>query len=432
MMKISIRILKRKKEGNRLFLVFFIFVLFLLFLLLSFIQKNEPPQEEKKKEIEISIPDPPLPPPLKEDKIIVKAGMTLSDALSPYDFSPLEIHKLREEVKPVYDLARIKAGQELRVFSDTNENVVSLEYDMDGDNYLHIQEANGEYKAEIRKIPYETLVRMIWGSIGDNLISAVARQDEKDYLALSLAEIFAWDIDFYTDLREGDTFKIIFEKKYLGEKLVGYGNILAAEFTNQGKTFQAFRYTYPDDEETDYFDLEGNSLRKEFMKSPIKFTRITSRFSFRRLHPVRKVYRPHFGVDYAASVGTPVQATAGGTVTYVGWNGASGRMIRIRHKNDYETMYLHLRNYAKGIKKGAKVERGQEIGYVGSSGESTGPHLDYRIKYRGSYINPLAWRFKPVKPLREEFYEDFKKTAITCCALLETPLVLFSRYSFFP
>ena len=432
MKKINIRILRRKKEGNRLFLVFFIFILFLLFLLLSFIQKKEPPQQEKKEETEISIPDPPLPPPLKEDKIIIKAGVTFSDVLSPYDFSPLEIHKLREEVKPIYDLAKIKAGHELRVFSDSDENVVSFEYDMDGDNYLHIQKTEEGYQAEMRKIPYELQAKMIWGAIGDNLISAVAWQGEKGSLALDLAEIFAWDIDFYTDLREGDTFKIIFEKKYLGEKFSGYGKILAAEFTNQGKTFQAFRYTYPDDGETDYFDLEGNSLRKEFLKSPIKFARITSRFSLNRLHPIRKVYRPHYGVDYAARVGTAVQATADGTVTYVGWNGASGRMIRIRHRNAYETMYLHLRNYAKGIKKGAKVKGGQKIGYVGSSGESTGPHLDYRIKYRGSYINPLGWRFKPVKPLREEFYEDFKKTAKTYCSLLETPLVLFSRCSFFP
>jgi murein DD-endopeptidase MepM/ murein hydrolase activator NlpD len=432
MRKISIRVLNRKKESNRLFLIFFIFFLFLLFLFLSFIRKKETPQEEKKEKTEISIADPPLPLPVREDKIIAKTGVTLTDILSPYNFSPLEIHKLREEVKPIYDLAKIKAGHELRVFSDPDENVVSLEYDMDGDSYIHVQKTEGGYQAETRKIPYEILVRMIWGAIGDNLISAVARQDETDILALSLAEIFAWDIDFYTDLREGDTFKIIFEKRYLGGKLVGYGNILAAEFTNQGKTFQAFRYTYPDDGDMDYFDPEGNSLRKEFLKSPIKFARITSRFSLNRLHPIRKVYRPHYGVDYAARVGTPVQATADGTVTYVGWNGTSGRMIRIRHKNAYETMYLHLRSYAKGVRKGAKVEGGQVIGYVGSSGESTGPHLDYRIKYRGSYINPLGWRFKPVKPLREEFSEDFKKEAKAYCSLLDAPLVLFSKCSSFP
>lgn len=429
MRKVKIQVTKRKKEVNRLFLIFFICVLFLLFLTLSFLQKKETRQEEKEETPEISIPD---SPPLNENKIIIKTGMTLSDILSPYGLSPAEIHSLRENVKSLYDLAKIRAGHELRVFSDSDSQVVSMEYDLDDDHYLCIQKNGDGFEAKIREIPYEIQVMMIWGVIEDHLISAVTRENEKEFLALLLAEIFAWDIDFYSDLRQGDSFKIIFEKKYLHQRFVGYGNILAAEFTNQGKTFQAFRFTYLDTGESDYFDTEGNSLRKEFLKSPIKFARITSRFSFNRLHPIRKVYRPHYGVDYAASVGTPVQATADGTVTFVGWNGASGRMIRIRHKNAYETMYLHLGSYAKGIRKGAKVQGGQVIGSVGSSGESTGPHLDYRIKYRGKHINPLAWRFRPVKPLREEFFEDFKGEAKIYCSLLEAPLVLFSNCSSFP
>lgn len=430
MRKVKIQVTKRKREVNRLFLIFFICVLFLVFLTLSFLHKKETPQEEKEEISEINIPDP--PPPLDENKIIIKTGMTLTDILSPYGFSPIEIHSLREGVKPLYDLAKIRAGYELRVFSDLDGTVVFMEYDLDGDHYLCIQKNGDGFEAEIREIPYEIQVMMIWGVIEDHLISAVTGENEKDFLALSLAEIFAWDIDFYTDLRQGDSFKIIFEKKYLHDRFVGYGKLLAAEFTNQEKTFQAFTFAYPDTGESDYFDLKGNSLRKEFLKSPIKFARITSRFSFNRLHPIRKVYRPHYGVDYAASVGTPVQATADGTVTFVGWNGASGRMIRIRHKNAYETMYLHLGNYAKGIRKGAKVQGGQVIGSVGSSGESTGPHLDYRIKYREKHINPLAWRFRPVKPLREEFFEDFKAEAKIYCSLLEAPLILFSNCSSFP
>ncbi len=332
-------------------------------------------------------------------------------------------------MNPVYDLAKIKAWHEFKIFSDQNDEIVSFEYVLDQENILHIDKQSAGYVAEIIKIPYEIKSKMIWGRIEDNLISAVTQEDEKDFLALALAEIFAWDIDFYTDLRVGDSFKIIFEKKYLEDKFTAYGQILAAEFTNQGKTYQAFRFTYPDTGEADYFDLEGNSLRKEFRKSPINFARITSRFSLRRRHPIRKVYRPHYGVDYAARPGTPVQATADGAVTFVGWNGASGRMIRIRHKNAYETMYLHLRSYAKGIRKGAKVQGGQVIGYVGSSGESTGPHLDYRIKYRGRYINPFAWRFRPVKPLRQEFSEDFVAEAESYCFLLEAPFILFSKLS---
>lgn len=428
MRKKTKQIPSKKESPQRLHMLLFIAFLFVVFLILSFLQEREPLAEEMEETSPAKAAG--SPPPLQEHKVIIRKGMTISDILTDFNFLPSEIHKMRKETKPFYDLARIKAGQEIRIFCSEDNRFVSLEYDIDKENYLWVQKKDNAYQAEIKKIPYEIRVKMIWGAIEDNPISAVAKENEKDFLALQLSEIFAWDIDFYTDLRLGDSFKIIFEKKYLEGRFVGYGNILASEFTNQGKTFQAFRYTYPDTGQSDYFDSQGQSLRKEFLKSPIAFARITSRFSLRRLHPIRKVYRPHYGVDYAARIGTPVQATADGTVTFVGWNGSSGRMIRIRHKNYYETMYLHLRNYDKGIRKGAKVKGGQVISYVGSSGESTGPHLDYRIKYRGRYINPLAWRFKPVQPLRKEYLEDFKSEAVTYCFFFEAPQSLVSYLAF--
>ncbi|MFB0565667.1 MAG: M23 family metallopeptidase [Candidatus Aminicenantaceae bacterium] len=425
-MKYKIRI-KKKRRRRRLYL-FFILVLILLFLIILIIfPKKEPSAKEE-------TPNPLIPPPapsLKEDKYIIQKGWTLTDILTKHSFSSPEILELRKETKPIYDLAKIKAGHEIRILSDQDGKVKLVEYDIDEANYLLLKKDEGIFKAEIKGFPYEIKVSMLFGTIEDNLISAVNQQNEEDYLALSLAELFAWDIDFYTDLRRGDNFKIIYEKKYLNNKFAGYRNIIAAEFTNQGNPFQAFRYTYSDTKEVDYFSPDGNSLRKEFLKSPIKFGRITSRFSLNRLHPIRKVYRPHYGVDYAAIPGTPVQATADGKVTFVGWNGASGRMVRIRHKNTYETMYLHLRRFAKGIRKGAKVKGGQIIGFVGSSGESTGPHLDYRIKYKGKYINPFAWRFKPVSPLRPEFLEDFKKNIKKYCLAFETLQVIFSKTSSF-
>ncbi len=417
-----------KEVPHRILILVFILSLFTLFLILSFLQRKEPATEETREIPALKISE--APPTLQEYKAIIRQGMTISDILSAYNFSAADIHKLRKEVKPVYDLAAIKAGQEIRIFCSEDEKFISLEYDIDQENYLLVQKTDNAYHAEIKELPYEIRVKMIWGIIEDNPISAVARENEQDLLALHLAEIFAWDIDFYTDLRRGDSFKIIFEKKFLNGQYAGYRNILAAEFTNQGITFQAFRYTYPDTGESDYFNINGDSLRKEFLKSPISFARITSRFSLSRLHPIRKVYRPHYGVDYAARIGTPIQATADGTVIFMGRKGNSGRMISVRHKNYYETQYLHLRNYANGIRKGVKVKGGQVIGYVGSSGESTGPHLDYRIKYRGRYINPLAWRFKPVKPLRKGFLEDFKIKAETCRYFLESPPSLISSLTF--
>jgi murein DD-endopeptidase MepM/ murein hydrolase activator NlpD len=425
-MKVKLQIRKKKKEAARIHLLLFIISSLTLFFILTFLHKKEPLPEEKGGKKEVSQPQTSEAPlALNKSREIIRKGKTLTDILRPYSLSPAEVHNLRREARPVYDLSKIKAGHEIRVFTNPQGKIASLEYDIDEVNYLQVRIEENACKAEIKKIPYEYRMLMVWGIIEDNLISAVIKENERSILALMLADVFAWDIDFYADLRQGDSFKVIFEKKYLQGEFAGYGNILAAEFTNQGRKFQAFRYTYPDTRESDYFNREGNSLRKEFLKSPIRFTRITSRFSRSRLHPIHKVYRPHYGVDYAAKVGTPVQATAEGTVTFAGWNGASGRMITIRHKNGYETMYLHLRGYAEGIKKGAKVRGSQEIAYVGASGEATGPHLDYRIKYRGKYINPLAFNPEPVKPLRAEYLEDFKKKAQSCSLCLEAPLIIY-------
>lgn len=351
---------------------------------------------------------------------IISRGTTLSDILTGFGFSGADIHRMKEDIKPVYDLSLLKAGQELRIKKRENGDFVCLEYDIDDEEFLHIKKEGNEYTARKENIPYGVQLSLIRGIIADNLIASVYRQGEGEHLALTLADIFSWDIDFYTDLREGDRFSILFEKKYLRGEFCGYGKVLAAFFTNQGKTFQAYRYTYPDGSDWDYFDEQGRSLRKEFLKSPIKFARITSRFSLRRLHPIRKVYRPHYGVDYGARVGTPVQATADGTVIFAGRKGPAGRMIGVRHRNDYTTQYLHLRRFASGIKKGARVKGGQVIGYVGASGEATGPHLDYRIKYHGKYINPLTWKFKPVKPLPEKCRSDFIKTAGKCFFWMRT------------
>jgi murein DD-endopeptidase MepM/ murein hydrolase activator NlpD len=426
--KVRIRITKgRGREIADIPFLIFVLVAFIIFLALCFLPKNnaqaeerieEPPQET---EIDFSLP------PLTESKEKIKRGETLSDILSRHDFSPAEIHKLRSEIKPVYDLAKIKEGREIRIFRNPDDTLAAIEYDIDNNTYLHIQKQAGIYIAKEKKLPYETEIHMIWGTIEDNLSNAIVKEGEKEALAYELSEIFAWDVDFYIDLRKGDSFKILFEKKFLEGEFAGYGAVKAAEFTNQNQTYKAYRYTYADTKETDYFNDEGDSLRREFLKSPFKYTpRITSRFSHSRLHPVRKVYRPHYGVDYAARVGTPVYATADGTVLFSGWSGASGRMIKIRHRNNYETMYLHLRRCY--VKKGDKVKAEDKIGEVGASGEVSGPHLDYRIKYAGKYINPLAHRFKPVKPLRPEFLEDFKLFAQNCDVYFDAPLIIISSF----
>ena len=425
-MKLNIRINKKKKPLSRQVFLMLFFPIVGVYLLLNLLPKSFVPSSSME----------PLPtaevhyllPPFEEKKEIIQKGKTLSDILEDHYFSPPEIHKLRQEVKPVYDLAKIIAGKELRLYTFQDGKVAALEYDIDDAHFLHIKKRENIYHAEIREYPIEVRTCLIWGIIEDFPISSIEKQGEKAELAIRLENIFAWDVDFRYDLRKGDSFKIIFEKKFLEEKFLGYGRILAAEFINGGKTYQAFHFTHSDNEKSDYFDIEGNSLRKEFLKSPLLSPRITSRFSHNRFHPVRKVFRPHYGVDYGAPVGTRVYVTAEGTVTFAGWNGASGRLIRIRHKKGYETMYLHLRRFAPGIKRGSRVESGQYIAQVGASGEVNGPHLDYRIKHHGTYINPLSARFDPVEPLRKEYFQDFLETAEFYRLSFDAPLIVFSLF----
>jgi len=375
-------------------------------------------------------------PAFEEEKIIIPLRSNLADLLKRRNFDNREIHKLKEAVKPVYDLGKIRAGRQLRLASLPGGPWKTLEYDIDETRFLVVRNDEDGIKAEVKIVPFEVRPAFAWGVIEDSLIGALNKAGEEDGLALDLVErCFGWDIDFNTDLRKGDSFRIYVEKKFLDGRFAGYRDILAAEFTNEGHVFRAFRFTYPDTGVSDYFDENGGSRRKDFLRSPIKFVtpRITSRFSSSRFHPIYKIYRPHFGVDYAAPVGTPVQATADGEVTFAGRDGAAGNTVKIRHKNSYETMYLHLSGFGRGVRKGAELKGGDIVGYVGSSGDSTGPHLDYRITYHGGPVNPLGHKFKPADPLRKEFLEVYKKEVGRLRIALEVPrlsLTLFPGLSF--
>jgi len=383
-----------------------------------------------------AITAPPPPPALEEETIAIPPRSTLADLLKRRGFTDREIHDLKESVKPVYDLGRIRAGQKMRLASLPGGPWKKLEYDIDETRFLVVRNEADGVKAEVKLVPFEVRPAFAWGVIEDSLIAALNKAGEEDSLALELVDrCFGWDIDFNTDLRKGDSFRVYVEKKYLDGRFAGYRDILAAEFTNDGNVFLAFRFTYSDTQASDYFDENGGSRRKDFLRSPIKFMtpRITSRFSSSRLHPIYKIYRPHYGVDYAAPIGTPVQATADGDVTFAGRDGAAGNTVKIRHKNRYETMYLHLSSFGRGVRKGAQLKGGDIVGYVGSSGDSTGPHLDYRIYHYGSPVNPLGHKFKPADPLRKEFLEVYKKEVERLRLALEVPrlsLTLFPSLSF--
>ena len=393
-----------------------VLVLLGLFVVKRFLAPGGPQPPAAGKPAE-SLPPPvspaPGPPPLVEEKVVITPGTSLAKLLRKQGFDNREIQRLKDSVKPAYDLAKIKAGHEIRLFRTAEGTWKTLEYDIDDARYLVARNGGEGIQAEVKLYPFEFRPALVFGVIETSPVAAMNRIGEADALAYDLAEkCFGWDIDFYTDLRKGDTFRILVEKKILEGKFAGYRNILAAEFVNGGKTFQAFRFAYPDSGATDYFDEEGLSKRKEFLKSPFKYgAHVTSRFSSSRLHPIYRVYTPHYGVDYGAPEGTPVQATADGKVTFAGWNGGAGRMVKLQHKNFYETTYMHLSGFGPGIRGGAQVRGGDVVGYVGSTGDSTGPHLDYRIFYHGTPVNPLGQKFKPADPVRKEFLDTFKDEA---------------------
>ncbi|MHB8054444.1 MAG: peptidoglycan DD-metalloendopeptidase family protein [Candidatus Aminicenantales bacterium] len=358
-------------------------------------------------------------PKIVEDVIL--PGETLSEILESHGLPPAEIDALVRQIKPVFNPAKIISGRTMKITYDPAGSFRSFDYPLDENQYLLVTRKGTEYRAEKKSYPYEIRTAYVDGAINEHLYGTLLAMGEEAELAIALEQVFGWDVDFYAGLRTGDAFRLLVEKKFLNGRFQRYGNILAAEFWNDGSRIEAFRYAYEEAGKTKigYFHPDGRSLRKEFLKSPLQSYRITSRFTSSRLHPIRKVYRAHYGVDYAAPIGSSVYATADGTVADAGWNGGAGRMIRLIHKSGYETIYMHLS--AILVRNGQKVEGGQRIGKVGSSGESTGPHLDYRIKRFGSYLNPLSAKFMPVEPLPQKWTADFQSKAAALRAVLDWP-----------
>ena len=297
---------------------------------------------------------------------------------------------MAEACKNVFPLSRLRIGQPYSIHLDDGR-FLRFEYEVDNDRMLVVtRELNGEranWQARLEKIEYEIRLARVGGEIASNLFSAMAASGETPALAMRLAEIFAWEINFIRDIRVGDSFRLLVEKRYRDGKFVGYGTIHAAEFINRNSRFEAyvFRDSFGNNS---YFNAAGDSLRRKFLKAPLSFTRISSRFSPARLHPIHKTVRPHNGVDYAAPTGTPIMAIGNGVVTFIGFNRGAGNYITLSHANGYESQYLHMSRFSSGLKKGSRVRQGQIIGYVGSTGYATGPHLCFRIKRNGKFLNP--------------------------------------------
>ncbi|MHC4149912.1 MAG: peptidoglycan DD-metalloendopeptidase family protein [Planctomycetota bacterium] len=342
--------------------------------------------------------------PVQTSTIIEKInlGEALYDIFSRNGLDIDDLYAIARASKGIYNISKLTPDRNVVLKVEDESRVHSLTYNIDSDNVLTITRTDRGYTAKRSRIPYETALVHISGTVRDNLVSSF----DNLLLALDLSDIFAWDIDFNTDIRQGDSFKLVVEEQRLDGEFKKYGNIIAAEFINNGKTHSAYRFEQ--NGKADYFDSKGRSLRKSFLKAPLSFRRISSGFSNRRLHPVYKVYRPHQGVDYAASRGTPVSSVGDGTVLIAGYKRGNGNYIKIKHPNGYETYYLHLHRISKGIRKGKRVRQGQVIGTVGSTGHATGPHLDYRVKINGRFVNPLRLKLPPGNPVKRPLLAEFR------------------------
>ncbi len=277
---------------------------------------------------------------------------------------------------------------------------------------------NGDVMSLAMKYPYiSTIKTILSGSINSTLYESMLKRGETPMLVYKFADIFAWEIDFTTETQNGDSFVLIFDKVFCDSQFIDYSNIVAVHYKGQVGDYYGFYYCDPGGYD-DYYNRKGESLRKALLKSPLKYSSISSYFSKRRYHPILKVWRPHHGLDYSAPVGTPVSSIGDGVVSFKGWKGGYGNLVEIRHKNNFKTRYGHLSKFAKGLYQGKHVKMGELIGYVGSTGLSTGPHLHFELHKNGVPINPLTVKLPRAPSVKREYFKDFEQKRDSLLVLL--------------
>lgn len=345
----------------------------------------------------------------------IRKNQFLSNIMLRQNIDYNTITHIEKKHRSVFDIRKIRPGQK-HTFLISRDSVPTPEfwiYEIDKINYA-VFSLTDSLTAWVGQKEVETKVEIAEGVIQSSLWVAMTEAGCDPYLTLKLSDIYAWTVDFF-GIQPGDTFKVVYEHKYIKDESIGIGNILASYLKNSGEGHYA--YYFEQNGKGEYFDENGDNLRKAFLKAPLNYRRISSKFSNARKHPVTKIVRPHHGVDYAAPTGTPVVTIADGTVIEKGWDKkGGGNYLKIKHNSTYTTTYMHLNGFAKGIQKGSKVKQGDLIGYVGSTGTSTGPHLDFRINKNGKYIDPLKFESPSADPVSadnkaafEEKINEFKE-----------------------
>jgi murein DD-endopeptidase MepM/ murein hydrolase activator NlpD len=376
------------------------------FLILTIPEKS-PPAETRRTPViqQLTLPPPP-------DRILagkISKGQSLSNALRAQDLPADLAEAICRHLQPLVNFRKIKPGDTFEVRLRPDGGFAGFTFSSGPlDIYQLTPASSGEWIALKKDVPVEKYWVRVSGEISSSLFEAMDQLGEGDALIMDFADIFAWEIDFHSDPQPGDRFAIVVEKYYVQDTFVKYGRILYAEYQSEDRKHQAFFFG-PPGERGDYYTPKGESLRKALLRSPLKFTRISSGYSKSRRHPILGGNRPHLGVDYAAPPGSPVWAVADGTVVFCGWNGGYGKQIVIRHPKGYQSMYGHLSSFARGMKKGKAVQQKQIIGYVGSTGLSTGPHLDFRLLKNGVYRNPLKEMSPRAASLTRERMTEFQK-----------------------
>ena len=367
-----------------------------------------------------SAPAPETEPVVGEwHKLTIKPGDSLARLFNKQGIPPRQLHDIIASGGDAKKLTRIYPGQVLRLRTTPDDGLLELRYEIDALNELVVSRGDDSYSSRlVVREPERRQVRAA-AKIDSSLFLAAQKAGMPESITMELASIFGWDVDFALDIRDGDQFAVIYEDLYLDGERIGTGDIIAAEFTNQGQVYRAVRYTDARGH-TDYYAPDGRSMRKAFLRTPVAFTRISSRFSNGRKHPILNRIRAHKGVDYAAPTGTPVKATGSGKIVWRGKKGGYGNVVVIQHGSTYSTLYAHLNNFARNEKVGDRVQQGEIIGYVGQTGLATGPHLHYEFRVNGVHRNPLTVKLPDAAPLPKQYREDFKQATDNLVAQLET------------
>jgi murein DD-endopeptidase MepM/ murein hydrolase activator NlpD len=336
----------------------------------------------------------------------VSRYQTFADLLTGYGVSYERAVQVAEAIRPDFNVRSMKIGQPYEVYVNPwLERAQYLVYHIDPVRYV-VFDVQNPSESHVGRRPVQREWAVVQGTIQSSLYETLTARDAHPELALRLSEMFAWQIDFFR-IRSGDSFRILYERRTVNGEQVAPGKILAASLDHQGEQYFGFRFE--NGEGPEYFDREGESLRRQLLKAPLRYTRISSGYTNSRYHPVLERHRPHRAIDYAAPPGTPVHSVGGGTVLKAGYYGNNGNYVKIRHNGTYTSGYLHLSDIADGVEPGAEVEQGETIGYVGSTGMSTGPHLDYRLWKRGRPVDPYELELPPSQPVQPQHRAAFER-----------------------